>query len=90
MLLGSGSQIVKGFFRDLALLAFISFDEPFEKDFLVSDEGSRGLLRDLKCIGKLLMPLLKDVDQLVSRTTSGNLQEVNQTICNLSLIIGNT
>jgi hypothetical protein len=76
MLVGSSPQILKGFFRDLALLAFATFDEPLEKDFLVADEGSRSLARNIKQIGKLF--LLKNVNQLVSHVTSGNLQKVIQ------------
>jgi hypothetical protein len=88
--MGRTPQIFKGFLRDLALFAFITFKKPFKKDFLVSHEGSLCILRDFKSIGELLTPLLEDVNQLIPRATSGNLEEVIQTICNLRAIVGDT
>jgi hypothetical protein len=90
MLLGGCPMMLKDLFGDLTLLAFVTtFDEPFKKEFLVSDKSSGGgLFWDIKFIGDVLLSLLKNFKhQLISFTTSGNLQKVIQMIFHF-LVIG--
>mmetsp|Transcript_17197 Transcript_17197/g.32555 ORF Transcript_17197/g.32555 Transcript_17197/m.32555 type:complete len:213 (-) Transcript_17197:1338-1976(-) len=68
---------------------FVTFDKPIEKDFLVSNKGSLGLFGDFKRIGELLSASFEYFNQLISRATSGDLQQVIHALFHLGRIIAN-
>ena len=90
MIFGSLPKIHKGIFRNIFLLAFISFHEPIEKDLLISYKGTLGIGGNRKRFGELLPTSFKNVNELIPRTTGSNLQKILQSLVYTSDIIGNS
>jgi hypothetical protein len=55
---GRVSQNSQGSLQGFSSFAFISFEKPFEKDFLFLHEESCGRLMDIKQIGNCYLPCL--------------------------------
>ena len=65
-------------------------DEPFKKDFLVPHERPLCFGMDIEQFGELLSSLFKNVHQLISHATGGDLKNIVESSTHFEVIITDT